>query len=460
LSIIGVFLILFSWTKILLLLHDEIWQKGLVIILLFWSVAFTPFKYLSNTDALSFGLYSLALFYVFRNIIGDVKIKWTHVFLISLFSYLPSLFRYAYYPFSLFAPFFLLAFWFVKTRRLSLKTISPFLLTGVLVFTQLIGLKAIFGSANNMSARSEGSMIYFNHLIHFDSVFFNSFFSDSFLYYYFGFDYRMPNPSIALYIFLLVGSLFIVALCTWLIVKYINRFKSDLNKKKSSVLFTFLILTIMMNLGFIGLLSIVYPSQASTYVWTLLMNSRYFVLSFLAVQLLIFIPLLIDRKEPFIDSRLLKVGTMSLILASFLFGSSQFVKNTFFDSYSLTNARINLNKDLPYDDFIAFKDLVATKGNSPVLLIPTMQTSIPSHHKWFQYFGTMGGARLFSEDNSAFSKLSTSADVEVLIPVFHNNDSKGIDHLISTYECRKEREFHALNMTLYSTIIKENNQKQ
>jgi len=306
-NVISVILLLSCLLWILTALRDIIDSKAIFFILGFWMFAPNPFKAGGATDIISLFFILLAFFLFIKCLMDNNKNNSStrllgYAFFIGFASFLASFFRLAYYPISFAIPsvFLLYSITFKK------QMLKYSLLSMGIVFICMAGLiwfqNNYFGEVNFV-VNSTGRNFFPEHLKIFDAVFYNSLSSDSFLYRTFSEDSLMKHASSELFIPLFSGSIIVFIMFVsglYFFYKSVkNKFENKFLLINSESFWIILAASfvIVFNIGFLTVLSLIYPSFSMdpSYLSIWISMPRYFMPSFICIQLIVFV--LLFNKE-------------------------------------------------------------------------------------------------------------------------------------------------------------------
>ncbi len=279
LDIGAVILLIFVSLQLVWLLGVD--RRGMMAVLLFLGFTHAPFCYITSTGLIALSFYMLAFWYSLRLLLrGEQHIlKWV---LLGSFLFLPSFFRYAYYP--LVAPIPLTIHWIGwKTRRKSLITGSmiSMITAGALIAAQAAVMKWNTGQYSCVSDYERG--LFLHHLLHIDPFPIRALFHAHTLLWRLG----LPPGSMLHKSALIVGSCAVLGVIAFQMMK--KRVWQFAPEDKEVLWKAFLMiggLTVFLNITPLMFLSITCPPQSGWIsFWTFVQETRYYAPSMLFIIL-------------------------------------------------------------------------------------------------------------------------------------------------------------------------------
>lgn len=422
LNILAIGIFLLAWLLILFKLEKEYHLRIIPFLFIFWAFSSVPFRAIDTTDMFSLAFFSMAIYFAIQTIFSEKK--YTNIILATLFAFLCSFFRYAYYPITMAIPLFYLIYAILSAKVTKFQAILSILITAILFTIQISYQVQQSGYVNHVEKRTEEveKRIHWEHLIHYDAVPFNSFFFDYTIYRFLKIDDRAPNPSRLLYAIFFFVSLIILTLLAYgmyrviqLLHKKTHHFKSLL-LEPLSVFWVLAFLAVGANLGLLTLLSLRYPSGHPDHVWTFIMLPRYFALAYVLIQVSFFIVVFYKIIYP----KLYYLGVYGLLLASFLFYSAHwlYIKSKF----SLLDPIANLDKSTMegISETLEYQKWVAKQEDPVVILIRVDKNRY--QNDFVQYgkhnsVATLVGARLLDFNDIKERDLKTTRPIKFIVPV-------------------------------------------
>jgi hypothetical protein len=381
-----------------------------VFVLLYWGVAYSPFRLAPSTDILSLAFFSLA-WALFSRIISQQKaeVNLGMVILFAFSSFLTCFFRFAYYPVAILLPFLLVLYaWFTDPSKTKVG-IFAFLLTGFLIGAQLL-YQALM--ADNVLFLDQyypetQPRLYFEHLLRFDPIAVNTFMHDFIL------KKALTGQAFTWFNFFFTTLLVVILVAGF---KKTSFWKAGFRLGRGSYghigligwFFVFGGVVSFTIIGFLSYLSLRYPIQVDGN-WTFVQEARYFAPVYLILFLLICLSLF-RRERP--------LGGWARWLGSGLLGSGVFFSLFFcaytLSRYSLTDGEANMrsyyhySRELP--EFIRKYPIL----NSPVSVV----FSAENFYSPVSWFLAMEGAAMVAADSLVAQKeISADHQVNLLVVV-------------------------------------------
>lgn len=318
--------------------------------------------------------------------IEDVKFK--HVFVIAVLSFLLGFFRYAYYPLTITYSVVFGMLWLIHKDWRWLKWA---VINGVLVVLMLLPqLLYQMSKSNHVSSIAENKEhvekgFHAIHMLYAKPVFTSMFFDNIILFRAMGYEgiggydrgYEVP---LILRGFLLLVSFAILA---FLINQALKLYRSKKEESKQFLKYILLAIGVAAGIKFIFLhaISLYYPSAYPDFIWTHAMIGRYYNIVIIAAILIFFLLLQLS------NNGMLKKLVLVLFGVSMAFHFAH--KAYLLKNYSLHDANFNTNLRYPPKDFLkdskSFYKALKNDESEYVAFLYTKKPDIPAERILFAY---------------------------------------------------------------------------
>lgn len=263
-------------------------------IMVFWAFSYYPFKYIGVNDKMSIAFFLLSFWLTIKYFkVFDLISKKKAInllILIGFTSFLPSFFRFAYYPISFVIPFTIIAFKYFKQKKLDFITLLPFAITAFLILTQMFLMNSYFGAdAGSIDdvLPEKTKLIYWENLKSYDAIFLNAFVDDENMTKLT--DQFLPFEIHKFFAFFISSLLIFIGIIIGLLKVYKTK-KFSLNN--NYLQFTFIaIFSSLTTVGFLLAISLWYPPfslEGETFNRTWIWFTRYHALVLVFIQIFIF----------------------------------------------------------------------------------------------------------------------------------------------------------------------------
>ncbi|MHC4941511.1 MAG: hypothetical protein ACYTG7_00685 [Planctomycetota bacterium] len=319
LDVLGVLILLYAFHTLIGVLG--LGRRAYILFMVFTAFAFTPYFYAGSTDFLSAALYLFALAMTLSHL-GREGVYPLRFILIGLAVFAAALFRYAYYPFLLVIPFFLLVHAVHQKNRSSLYRS---LITLAASLLPLIGLliyyKSHFGSPFFVKSTDN---FFFGHLLHMDpfplkSIFYLEVIEKNVVQ-------VLPALESLIRPATWVLSILVLAMMLFHFLSSCIRGRSRESNGILRSFYALLFLTVSLNVALLSWYSLKNPPQ-SFWIdwWTYVQETRYYAPSMLLIQVALFVVLFKNG-----GNRILEYTTGTILVAavafSVIFGANRMVQ--------------------------------------------------------------------------------------------------------------------------------------
>ena len=285
LDAIGV--VLLVWALHLLLRHCDVGAGGYALFMVFTALSFTPYYQAGSTDMLCAGFYVLALAWALGSTRGERAGIWRYV-AIGLAVFCACFLRYAYYPFVVIVPAFLFLAGLRERSRRHLAGGAIVLISSVVPLLCLLGFYAqYFGSALFLKATTDFFPEHLTHLAPFplDSLVYTQLIEDNVEAY-------LPwlAPLLRPGAWLLSGFLLVVFCRHWLALP--TRIEEDRPNRPVASFYQLFFATMVLNVAIFVYYSLRNPPPDGwPFLWTYVMERRYYTATMLLVQVAVVVAL-------------------------------------------------------------------------------------------------------------------------------------------------------------------------